>query len=442
MSKKLKYLIKVSLLRKISSKWFLVVNIILALAIIGLINIDTIINLFGGDFNKKTKIVVIDHTKQAYQLFSSSIKGVDDLTNEEDKECLDKLIVSESKEKEEDLIAKIKDNKEIIIVFEDDQQDVIKARIISNSYLDGVLQQKLIAAINVVKSSLTVLKYNINYEQLAQINTPALVERIYLDESKTQSEENMNLIMSIVFPTIILPFFFLIIFLIQMLGAEINEEKTTRGMEIIISNVSPQTHFTSKVLASNLFVILQGSVLFISAMMGIFIRSKVNSTAGSILPEGINIKALWLQLVESGFADKLIYIIPLTLILIVLSFLAYSLLAGILASMTTSMEDYQQLQTPIIFVSFAGYYLSIMAPMFEGSIFIKVIATLPFFSALMTPALLVVGQFGIKEVLLAILLLLGLIYLMVTYGMKIYKVGILNYSTTKLWSKMFKAIKQ
>ena len=48
MSKKLKYLIKVSLKRKVASKWFVIVNLILVLAIISLINIDTIINLFGG----------------------------------------------------------------------------------------------------------------------------------------------------------------------------------------------------------------------------------------------------------------------------------------------------------------------------------------------------------------------------------------------------------
>lgn len=442
MSKKLKYLIKVSLRRKVASKWFVIVNLILVLAIISLINIDTIINLFGGDFNKKTKIVVVDKTNQSYQLFSSFLKGDNRLSDENNEECLDKLIINQSDEDEASLMDKIKDNKMIIVIFENDEENIISAKIISNSYLDGLFQQKIIAAINTVKSSLAILKYDINSEELAKINTPASIERVYLDESKTQSEENMNLIMSVVFPTIILPFFLLIIFLVQTLGAEINEEKTTRGMEIIISNVSPQTHFTSKIVAGNLFVIIQGGLLFLSAILGIFIRSKVSTTAGSILPEGIDIKGLWLQLVESGFADKLIYIIPLTLILIMLSFIAYSLLAGILASMTTSMEDYQQVQTPIIFVSLAGYYLSIMAPMFEGSILIKTIATLPFFSALMAPALLVVGQFGIKEVLLAILLLLGLIYLMITYGLKIYKVGILNYSTTKLWTKMFKAIKE
>ena len=36
--------------------------------------------------------------------------------------------------------------------------------------------------------------------------------------------------------------------------------------------------------------------------------------------------------------------------MIILTFVAYSLLAGILASMTTNVEDFQQLQTPIVII--------------------------------------------------------------------------------------------
>ena len=54
MNKKLKYLTKVSLNKKIKSKWFLVANIIFAILIIGLLNIDSVIKFFGGDFSKET----------------------------------------------------------------------------------------------------------------------------------------------------------------------------------------------------------------------------------------------------------------------------------------------------------------------------------------------------------------------------------------------------
>ena len=44
----------------------------------------------------------------------------------------------------------------------------------------------------------------------------------------------------------ILPFCMLIVLLVQLIGGEINEEKTTRSMEVIISNVPPKVHFFSQ----------------------------------------------------------------------------------------------------------------------------------------------------------------------------------------------------
>jgi ABC-2 type transport system permease protein len=148
------------------------------------------------------------------------------------------------------------------------------------------------------------------------------------------------------------------------------------------------------------------------------------------------------KLVESGFIDKMLYVIPLTIILFILSFLAYSLLAGILASMTTNMEDYQQIQAPIMIICLLGYYLSILAALFEGSIFIKIASYIPFISALLAPPLLVIGQIGILDISISIIVLIIFNYLLLKYGLKVYKVGILNYSTSKLWTKIFKAARE
>ena len=226
-------------------------------------------------------------------------------------------------------------------------------------------------------------------------------------------------------------------FLVQMVGAEINDEKTTRGMEIIISNVSPKTHLFSKVIASNLFVLLQAALLIIFAIIGFVIRGLVGSSSS-----GFNINEILKPLLESNIISNLVYIIPLTLVLMVLTFIAYALLAGILASMTTNIEDFQQMQMPIVIISLIGYYLAMMAGMFEGSIFIKVLSFIPFISAILAPSLLVLGQIGIFEVIIAIIILVITIWALLKYGMRIYKVGILNYSSKDLWKKMFKALKE
>ena len=260
------------------------------------------------------------------------------------------------------------------------------------------------------------------------------VERVVLSNEKSV-DENMEIVMGTLFPTLILPFFMLIIFLVQMIGGEICEEKTTKSMEIIISNVSPKVHLFSKVLASNIFIIIQAILLVIYSVIGILI-----STKGQ-LQLNPNVDTLLTATVSSGFLDKVLNLLPAVIILMILSFVAYSLIAGILASMTTNMEDFSQIQTPIMLVLLAGYYLAIMAGMFDGSTFIRVLSYVPFLSCLIAPSLYIIGQITMIDVIISILILGLTIFLMTKYGLKIYKIGILNYSNEKIWTRFAKAIK-
>lgn len=435
MTSKLKYLIKMSLNKKIKTKWFVIVNILLVVLIVGLINIDTIITAFGGDFSKPTTVIVKDNTNEVFKGFKSNFSlSQSYLTDPEN------VTITQSDKTKEKLIDEIDGSKEIVVVFDSDENNLIKAEIISDAYIDNILYQIITSSINTTKVSLAMSKSNIDQSELALINAPVDVNRHILDESKSEQEETMSFFMGIIFPTFIMPFFMLIIFLVQMIGGEINEEKTTRSMEIIISNVSPKTHFISKILASNIFIFFQSFILFAAGLIGLLVR-KFTATSSFGLGNEFDLNSILEMVKSSGIISRLVYVVPIALILMILSFLAYSLLAGILASMTTSIEDFQQVQTPIILICVAGYYLSMLAPTFEGSIFIKIVSYVPFISTLISPPLLLLGQIGLIDAAISIALLIGTIYFMLTYGMKIYKVGILNYSTSKIWQKMFKAIK-
>ena len=437
MKNKLKFLIGISLKRKIKTKWFVLANIFLAILIIGVANIDHIITFFGGDFDKATKIYVIDNTN-TYDIFKTSIDAGFKLTEDSKYE-----IIKYDNSKEE-ITETIKTNEEeknsIALVFNYDEENIVKVEMITNGFVDTLNMSLINSAVNSVKTYLAVEKFEISEEELLALNTPVTIERTVLDEEKDSTEENMEMIMSAVLPVIILPFFMLVTFLVQMIGAEVNDEKTTRGMEIIIGNVSPQVHFFSKCIAGNLFILIQAGLLLLFGILGFISRSFFGDVSG--IGDVFNqVTGMMNSLFTPSFIESLRYIIPLVLVLMILTFIGYSLLAGVLASMTTNTEDFQQLQTPIMLISLLGYYLAIIAGGFKGSLIINILGYVPFISAILSPSLLVMGEFTVIDVLISIGLMIVVIFLLIKYGLKIYKVGILNYSSDKLWRKMFKALK-
>lgn len=424
MTRKFFYLVKLSFNKKLKSKWFIAVNIILALSLFALFNLNSIITFFGGEFDKPLKVLVYDKTNISYPYLKNNI---DSLTSElEDKKIVVKSVSNENK--------KIKDDEILISLNLDD--NLLKAKVISDKKIDSSVYQVIYQGLNATKQQVLMERLNLDTNTLALLSTNIDIDRVVLSDKKSQ-DENMSLVMSTVFPSLILPFFMLIIFLVQMVGGEICEEKTTKSMEIIISNVSPKVHLLAKIIANNLFVLLQALLLFIYGLIAFFISSRNGSLN---IPSEIT--SIWDSLSASGLINDIVSLLPMLLVLIILSFLAYSLLAGILASMTTNIEDFQQLQTPIVFILLAGYYLAIMAGMFQGSIFLKIAGYIPLISCLLAPTLYIMGEISILDILIAIILLIGLLYLLVRYGMKIYKVGILNYSNEKVWSKFIKAFRK
>ena len=431
MTNKLKFLTKMSLDKKIKTKWFLIANVIFAILIVGLLNIDSVIKFFGGEFEETQEIIVIDEVgafDNFNTYFTEASKYLTDYVD---------TTVTKFNDSYEEGKKKVSEEDSILLVISYDDENYIKAKLVSNEIVGSITNTLINSALTSIRSGIALSEYNISLDEYQDINKTVMVENIILDEDEMED----NMVAVSVMQIITMPLFMLILFLVQMIGAEVNEEKTTKSMEIIISNVSPKTHFLSKVLSSNLFVIIQGALLILFAGIGVLIRYII--TDGNLLGGlGSEMTGFIDGLSLNGAMDTLSLMLPILLVMILLTFFAYSLLAGILASMTTNLEDFQQLQTPIVIISLVGYYLSMMASMFSGSVFIKIVSYMPFISSMLSPTLYVMGEIGLMDLIISIILLIVTIYILIKYGLRIYKVGILNYSQTGLWKKMFKAMKE
>ena len=390
---------------------------------------DSIIKLFGGDFNNNEEILVIDNIGVI-----DTFKNVYEINNEYLKSET-KYSIEEYKEGYDSAIEEIKDTDKILIVIDKDETNYITSKLITNSSMDTITYTIISNTLDSVKREEVLKSYNITNEMYEKIESKVEVERIILDSENTDDNMLTNLVVTI----ITMPFFFLTVYLVQMIGSEINEEKSTKSMEIIISNVSAKTHFISKIISSNVFVLIQGALLLIYCIIGIIIRYFINGSIINSLP--VELTTLGSTLSLSGIMDNIKIALPLMLLLLIITLFAYSIVSGVLASVTTNMEDYQQIQTPIVLILLAGFYLSSLASIFKGSIFIKVASYIPFISSLLAPTMYALGEFSLFDMLISILLMVVTILLLMKYGFRIYKVGILNYSDNNLWKKIFKSMK-
>ena len=429
MKNKFKYLVKYSLKKKIDTKWFKIVNVLLLVLIVFLVNMDYLINLFGGDFEEKERIYVVDNVG-SFDTFSSYFNALAiEMGSEEYEIILDQDILNEEE--------KIKE--EVIVVLNPSNTEYLEGEIVSYDTVSRTTYEMIVSTMNAVKSELVLSTSGLTPEEITALSSPVEVTEKVLNEESQNNETKQN-VGSIVTTILIVPFFILIVTMVQMLGAEINDEKTSRGMEIIISSVPAKIHFISKVVAAISYVLIQGILLLIYSGIAMLLRNVLASTSTLTTSSGM-FSEIITMLSDAGIFSLLAKGSIILIILFLASFIAYAITAAILASMTTNIEDFQQLQTPLMIIMLVGYYVALMAVMFDGSIFIQILGFIPLLSVMIAPTLYLIGEMSLLALTISTLLTIIVTYLLYKYGLRIYKVGILNYSSSKLWRKMFKSLK-
>ena len=428
MKNKFKYLVKYSLKKKIDTKWFKIVNILLLLLIVFLVNMDYIINLFGGDFNNKEKIYIVDNTN-SYNSFKNYFNALAESLDSGDYEIVLDQNILNNKEEIDD---------EIVVVLNSSPTNYLTGEIVSYDTVSRSTYEMIVNTMNALKSELVLKESGLTKEEISSLSSPVEVTEIVLNESAKDNATKENL-SAIITTVLIIPFFILIVTMVQMLGAEINDEKTSRGMEIIISSVPAKIHFISKVVSALSYVLLQGILLLIYSGLAMLLHNILanNASTGTsnIMGEVVT------MLSEAGIFSLLAKGSLILIVLFIVSFIAYAIVAAMLASMTTNIEDFQQLQSPLMIIMMVGYYVALMAVAFNGSIFINALAYIPLLSVMIAPTLYFIGEMSLISLTASTIITIIATYFLYKYGLRIYKVGILNYSSSKLWKKMFKSLK-
>jgi len=405
------FLIGFSLRRKIFRKSFFISNGLILLVVAALANLDQIITFFSTSEPPSFTVYYEDAFDNQYQsIFTQSVNG----------QLPDGQSITVVPYTGQMLTA---DDQLIIILDEG-----FVANIESNTSIPTLTYNALVQSLNQVKLIEISSQYNLSLEEVMRLSTPVSIDRAILVEQVTSEED--TLIQQGVAYAITLPLFLALVFVIQMVGMEIFEEKSTKSTEIILSNVTPQDHLIAKIASTNLYSWIQFILFFIYGVFGFTTRNIIESFVGE--SSGIDV---------SVFVQDIFNVLPLILVLYLLTNMIYSLIMAVLAATAYEMEDFQKIISPLMITMVIGFYVGLFVIIVPDTTFAVFMAHIPLFSLMIAPALWVNGVLRWWNIAIIIIIQVVTLLILYRYGAKTYKQAILDYSGQGVFQRLWKIIR-
>lgn len=219
--KKFKFLLKYGLMKRVGRKSFIIANVIIAILLIAIINIPTIIGLFGGD-EEITELNIGVRSDYPYPIASDlslilneGIEGPDFFITENIASFDAEAFWAES---ELEIVLEFTGTPEAPNVLIYSKEDTYNQMILS------IVELQLI-------------RYEFeNYVPLSYT----------FPQAPDYEDPETGMMISSLSTFLVLPLFLLITMATQFVGVEIIEEKSTKAIETIIASVPANIHFLSK----------------------------------------------------------------------------------------------------------------------------------------------------------------------------------------------------
>lgn len=251
-------------------------------------------------------------------------------------------------------------------------------------------------------------------------------------------ESAINYIVPIVFSLILFIFIFAYG---QTVAQSIATEKTSRVMELLLTSVRPLAVVIGKVLAMCLVSIMQ-FVMIALLGAGTFAATAPFGIGGDIMKimqdpavqTGQNAEIA--QALSGSFGSLSPLTFVLILVIFILGFLFFALIAALVGASVSRMEDLAQAMQPYSLLGVLGFYLAYFPIIFNADSFESGAATsnsmqlfsyyFPISSPFSLPSALLLGTLSLGQVLVAVLILAAFVALVAVIVARVYEMIILH----------------
>lgn len=445
-------------LQQVKSKGFIASTIIVCVLIIalfvlvGVLSFSELGDIFGGDGNIKAADTVYIYNETDIDGFNRS------LADKTGVKCVD-LSGGELEGKQEEV--KTGDKPEAVIHLKytaDSTENGVgevsiklyrpqNKELVSDDYMNRLSEE----CRAVFKESL-LLSLGVEKENIGLAETAVSSEILIYGDETSEIRQILNTTVPMLLAAIM---FMFIVSYAQIIAQSVAMEKTSRVIELLITSVRPLAIVAGKVFAMLLVVITQ--LLIIGAVagagMGIFALIAVTAAGGSGLAEAAQGIGEAVQSVDPSWQTELMNAMPGLLdpvsiiaivIIFLLGFLFYALLAALIGAGISRSEDLATGIQPLALISVIGFFLSYMPPAFDmgyaagsgdmttNTNILTVIARyLPISSPFALPSAIILGQLGTLEIIVSTAILAGLTFATMLLVAKVYE-NIILYSGSVL----------
>ena len=393
--KDLKTVILFTMKDMLKRKSFIVSTIIILVLIVIGFNIPNLIKATQGE-SLGERILIIDKDnifENSLEIMKQSETGYSvDIKNEEIK-------YEQIKEKIEN-----KDCDSVVLIEKKNEGIDIKYIVKSATMMEAV-PEDLINTLTSIYSNLQISKLNLTEEQLNSI-TPNF--NFILEQ--TDEEEASGNIMVMMLLSIVL--FYAIHFCASQVSSSITTEKTSKIIETLVTSTTPKTIVLGKTIGIGIVGIVQ---------MVIIVGTALISAKTFLEPEMLE--------AVLDMSNITVYLGIITLIYFLLGYLTYALLYAMTGSTVSKPEDIQSANTPIVFLTMGGFYLSYFTMLNPTSDLNSLAAILPISSPFCMPFRIMMGIASTKDVIISVSILFVTILIIAKIAIKIYSNAILNYGS-------------
>lgn len=415
---KIKEIVKFSIKQNIQSKWFVIFNIILLILMVTIANATNISNFLKSKnielFDDEITIEYVDK----YGFFEHEFEKMFAKNP--------KVTVKRVAENKYDT-TNIKDNI-LIVEVDKDPNKIIKATITSKEGFDNKIYDDIIAVLEDARTKAFAQSVSVDRDKLEVLNSDVFVERVYLSVDVENSDEKQ----SIQFISTIIVYM-ISIFIFSKIANEIANEKVSKSIEYVLTSVTAKEYLLAKIISVTVVVIIQGIFVLVYYIMGNLINTAILMHAKEIIPTSVQ------EAMPILDRDIVIYICTL-FVYSILTLILLSIIQAALSSRTTNLSEAGNTMTLLMVITIAAYMftLAVINPYTNMSLFIYILSCIPLLSNYFVPAIMIIGQANLLQIIVS----LGLLVISIPFAFekcsKIFKNGVLDYTTKKASKKKSK----